>query len=664
MKHETATTCPLDCPDACGVLVESDSDGRFVRLRGNPAHTWSRGHLCAKTQAFGDVVDAPNRLLAPLVRSNGALVETSWDRALDVVAERLSAVRGEDVLALSYGGSMGLVQRKFPLRAMHALGATLHDGGVCDATSTAGYECVLGRCVGPDLERVEEADLVVVWGSDVARTVQHLQPPLLRMQKRGVPVVVVDVWRTETMRDVEKRGGRGFVIRPGTDAQLALCLARVAFELGFADHASLARECVGAAEFETHCRSAHDLEETSAITGLAVGDVVALAQALRAAANPFFKSGVGWTRRRNGAMSMRALASLCAVLGHGERLHYESFAHFDLAEDAIVRPELRPAGSTQRVVRQVELGQRLEEGEFGAVVVWCHDPAVTLPESARFRRGFGRDDLFTVVHDHFLTETAALADVVLPATTFVEHADLYRSYGHRTLQLARAACVPRGAARSNVDTFAALAKRLGLPRPTWDVTAESVCAEVLEASRARFTDDEFARLVAHEPVKLAERVHADRGTPSGKIELFSASEAAAGRFPMARYVPDVVRETGAFRLVSAPSIHTHNATYSHSARHAKRAGKPRAFVHSLDARALGVGEGELVTLVNERARVSLALALDDAMPRGLVRVDGLPRAADVPERVGINALVAGDVSDLGDGNVLYSTRVDLVRSRA
>lgn len=664
MNRTTATTCPLDCPDACGVLVESDATGRFARLRGNPAHTWSRGHLCAKTQSYGDVVDAPNRLLVPLVRSNGVLVETSWERALDLVAARVSAVRGEDVLALSYGGSMGLVQRKFPLRAMHALGATLHDGGVCDATSTAGYECVLGRCLGPDLERVEEADLLVIWGSDVVRTVQHLQPPILRMQKRCVPVVVVDVWRTETMRDVEKRGGRGFVIRPGTDAQLALCLARIAFELGFVDHAALERDCVGAAEFETHCRSAHDLEETSAVTGLDVGEIVALAQTLRAAANPFFKSGVGWTRRRNGAMSMRALASLCAVLGHGERLHYESFAHFDLAEDAIVRPDLRPVHATQRVVRQVELGRRLDEGEFRAVFVWCHDPAVTLPESARFQRGFARDDLFTVVHDHFLTETAALADVVLPATTFVEHADLYRSYGHRTVQLARAACTPRGEARSNVDTFAALAKRLDLPRETWDVTAESVCAEALEASRARFTDEELARVLAHEPVKLSERAYADRGTPSGKYELFSASEVAAGRFPMARHVADEVRERGAFRLVSAPSIYTHNATYSHSARHAKRAGKPRAFVNSLDAHELGVGEGELVTLVNERARVSLALAVDDSMPRGLVRVDGLPRAADVPERVGINALVAGDVSDLGDGNVLYSTRVDLVPAHA
>ncbi len=655
------TTCPLDCPDACGVLVERDADGRFVRLRGNPAHTWSDGQLCGKTMLYGELVNDPARLKTPLVRAGRDLVATTWERALEVIAERMAPIEGPDVLALWYGGSMGLVQRKFPLRVMHALGATLHDGGICDAAATAGFECVLGRCLGPDMERVEESDLVILWGTDVTRTVQHLQPRLRRMQARGVPVVAIDVWRTDTLDHVEKHGGRGIVVHPGTDAQLALCLARIAFELEFADPAFLQRECLGAAEFEAHVRAHHDVGETSTITGVSVPDILMLARMLRESKLPFVKTGIGWTRRRNGAMSMRAVCSLFAVMGHGDRVHFESFAHFGLAEDVIVRADLRPAHRPDVPVKHVSLGAELEKGRFKAAFVWCHDPAVTLPDSVRFKRGFGRDDLFTVVHDHFLTETAELADVVLPATMFVEHDDVYRSYGHRSMQFGRKAVDALSGPRSNVATFAAIAKRLGLPRETWDVTDAGLCDTLIEASRARLSDDELARVRAGEPVKVHDREYEVWGTPSGKIELVSASAASRGQPAMATYVPDdCAGDQGEFWLVGAPSVHTHNSTFAHSARHQKKNGPPRLYVNPQDARERGQHDGKLVRVTNERATLTLPVAIDAAMPRGMVRIDGLPRAADIPERRGVNALTSGALSDLGDGNVMYSARVDLI----
>lgn len=654
------TTCPLDCPDACGVLVESDASGKFVRLRGNPAHTWSQGSLCGKTMLYGELVNHPRRLRTPLVRRGTQLVETTWETALDLVVERIAALPGPEVLALSYGGSMGLVQRKYPYRVMHALGATFHDGGICDAAGTAGFECVLGRCLGPDMELVEESDLVILWGTDVARTVQHMQPRLKRCQERGVPVVAIDVWRTDTLKDVERRGGRALVIRPGTDAQLALCLTRIAFELGFADHEFLERECSGAADFETHVRARFDLVETSAITGLEVQDILALAMQLRVAKNPFVKTGVGWTRRRNGAMSMRAVCSLAAVLGHGDRVHFESFAHFGLAEDVIVRSDLRPSSCPDVPVKHVQLGRELESGRFRAVFVWCHDPAVTLPESARFKRGFARDDLFTVVHDHFLTETAELADVVLPATMFVEHDDVYRSYGHRSMQFSQRAVAAPAGPRSNVELFSELARRLGLPREVWDVTASSLCQTLLDASRTRFDGAEFARIQSGEPVKLHDRTYAGWGTPSGKIELVSPTAAARNQPAMATYVPDDADgDRGQFWLVGAPSVHTHNSTYAHSERHQKKNGAPCVHVNPEDARAARLEVGALVKLSNVRAAITLPVAFAPEMPRGSVRVDGLPRAADVREKLGLNALTSSGLSDLGDGNVMYSARVDL-----
>jgi anaerobic selenocysteine-containing dehydrogenase len=676
MPYIHTTTCPLDCADACGITVESDADGAFVRLSGNPHHSYSRGSLCGKTMLYGELLANPERLLSPLVRKgakkSAPFVPATWEEAIAHIAQRVRPLKGEDILALWYGGSMGLVQRKFPLRMMHALGATLHDGGICDSASTAGYECVLGRVIGPDIEAIEESDLVILWGSDVTRTVQHLQPALQRMAKRGIPIVAIDIYRTDTIAAIERWGekaepangvgsrSRGYVIRPGSDAALALILARIAFEMEFADRDFLSRECIGGHEFEAHVRSHLDLEQAARITGLAVTEIVALAELVQRARAPFIKCGVGWTRRRNGAMSMRAVCSLAAVLGHGDRVHYESFAHFGLAEDAIVRPDLRPKSAPTEPAKQVQLGPMLANGAFRAVFVWCHNPAVTLPDSRAVKHGFAREDLFLVVHEHFLTETAELADVVLPATMFMEHEDVYRSYGHRLMQHARPAVKPPLGPRSNVETFAAIAKALGLPHETWDVTAESLCGEFIRASRPRLDDAEVARLDRGEPVKPHPIVHGDWGTPSGKIELVSEAARAKGQPALATYVvDDAAGDRGAYWLIGAPSVNTHNSTYSHSERHVKKDGPPCFHMNPEDARQLGIADGALAKISNTRGSLTLPVHATRDLPRGSIRVDGLPRAKDIRERAGLNSLTSSALSDLGDGNVMYSARVDV-----
>ena len=245
------------------MIVESDDRGRLLALKGNPDHGWSRGTLCSKTSIYGELVESPTRLTQPLLRrgpkASAALEPASWDEALARIAERVRPLTGERILAASYAGSMGIVARKFPLRVMHALGATLVDGGLCDRTATAGYEMVLGHPIGPDLEELDDVDLVVLWGCDMARTVQHLQPAVQRLARRGVPVVVIDIYRTDTVRSVERWGGRGVLLRPGSDAALALGLARLAYERGYVDRAFVERECLGGEAFERHVRSGHDL---------------------------------------------------------------------------------------------------------------------------------------------------------------------------------------------------------------------------------------------------------------------------------------------------------------------------------------------------------------------------------------------------------------------
>ncbi len=661
-----ATTCPLDCPDACGVLVETDERGALVRVRGNPEHPYSRGTLCSKTSHFHEVIGSHQRLTRPLVRKGGELTPASWEEAVDRVASELDARRGEDLLSLQYAGSMGLVARNFPLRMMHALGGTTHDGGVCDNTSSAGYELVLGRLVGPNVLEAAEADGIVIWGSDVKRTVQHLFPLVKERARAGVPVVVVDVWRTETMRDVERWGGRGLVLRPGSDSFLALALAREAFERGWVDRRFLETECAGAEAFEDHLLGAPTFLEAARATGLELDQIRALQRVLVDSRRLFLRTGSGWARRTNGAMGMRALCSLAAVLGKADRVHYESADLFPFDTEVVARPDLRPAPAPPTFA-QVTLGRELCEGRFRAAVVWGHNPALTIPDSRRVAEGLARDDLFLVVHEQLMTATAQLADVVLPATTFVEQTDLYRSYGHRLAQLGRKAVAAPEGARSNVEAFARIAKALDLDPATWDVSEEDLCEELLEDAARHLRPEALESLRAGRPTPMEPapgwrqaRRGGDWGTPSGKVELASAAAVAAGQPAVATWCSDPGTDEGrAFWLASAPSKHTHNTTFLDHERHATRAGAPRVFVHPGDARELGLADGQAVTLHNDYGRLTLTAALCEDVPRGLVRVDGFPRPAQVPEGVSINVLSSPDLSDLGSGTTYFSTRVDL-----
>lgn len=648
------------------MLVETDAEGALVAITGNPAHGYSRGVLCAKTAAYIEVQDSPDRLTTPLVRDpRGNLLPASWDEALDRVAERLAAIPGERILGLSYGGNMGLLARRFPLRVIHALGARLHDGGICDTTGEAGYRCVLGDCVGPDLDQAESSDGVLLWGVDVARTVQHLQPALQRLAKRGVPVVGIDVYRTDTLRALERWGGRGFVLRPGTDGALALALARRAFETGLVERAAREKDCVGLPEFEASLAEAPDFVEACRITGLGMGDLESLLAMLARAERPLIKTGIGWTRRRNGGAAMRAVCSLAAVLGHADGVHYESADHFALAEHVLERPDLRPAGAPLVRSHHVQLGRDLEAGRFSALLVWGHNPAVTLPDSRSVRRGLAREDVFVVVHEQFLTETAQYADVVLPAATFLEQDDVYRSFGHRWLQVGYRVLAPPGEARGNVATFAALARRLGLAREVWDVDERQLVNDLLLASRARLGAAALDRLLAGEPVKLEPRPRVGRGTPSGKVELVSAAAELAGLPRIAGYVPDDASgDTGSFWLVTAPSRATHNSTFTHSGRHLARAGRPHAHLNPADAARLGLQAGDLVRVASPRDRITLPAQPTADVPPGVVVVHGLPRSSDTPEGIGVNALASSELSDMGAGNVHYSTRVELEPARA
>ncbi|MFT4540509.1 MAG: anaerobic selenocysteine-containing dehydrogenase [Planctomycetota bacterium] len=655
------STCPLDCPDACGVLLETDEEGRLLKIRGNPDHGWSRGHLCSKTAIYADAVTDDERLRTPLIRDqNGEFQPSDWPTAIDLVARRLGALRSEQILSLSYAGNMGVIQRSYPSRIMNALGAMETDGGICDSSATAGYENVMGHVIGPDIETARDSDFLLMWGVDARRTHQHLMPAARALTKRGDPVVVIDIYETDTIRSVRAWGGTGLIVKPGSDAALALCLTRMTYEVEREATEFLTQDCLGASEFREHVMAGHDLEGTALIAGISVDQIRELHATLMRASRPFLKTGVGWTRRRNGAMSMRAVCAMAAVMGYADLVHFESGGNFDLDDSDVKREGSRPEGAPTKPIRHVELGLELMTGRFGAAVVWGHNPLITVPDSVKVRAGLTRDDLFLVVHDLFMTETAKVADVVLPATSIAEHSDVFKSYGHRWMQYSHRAAKPWHEARSNVDAFRALGEALKLPADVWSSSEEELVEEFLAANRNRISDEQLSELRSGKPVKLPTRQAADRGTPSGKIELHSAAASAGGQPALPTYVPDDAGgDRGSHWLIPAPSVVTHNSTYLHSKRHSMRRGEAVVCMNSQEMLDLGFEQGERVHISNDRGYLILPVAASDQVPAGMVRIDGVIRPDEGGSPVGVNGLTGHQVSDLGDGSTQFSHRVDL-----
>ncbi|MFT5058426.1 MAG: anaerobic selenocysteine-containing dehydrogenase, partial [Planctomycetota bacterium] len=522
---------------------------------------------------------------------------------------------------------------------------------------------VLGRTVGFDLQQTESCDAIVLWGSDVARTMTHLLPRLKAAVDNGARLVAVDVVRSKTMEWVERHGGLALQIHPGTDAALALALSDMAFQDRAADLTFLKEQCVGGAEFRAHVAGRVSLAQAADITGLTEALISELGDCLHAAKKPLFKLGIGWARRRFGGMGVRAVCSYAAVLGAAEGVFWESGDHFDLDLSLVAGSDLRPEGASDEVVHHVQVGRELEAGRFGATLVWCHNPAVTVPDSGAVRRGLAREDNFVIVHELFMTATAQLADVVLPATSFLEQFDLLASYGQRVLNFVAPSISTQDNCRSNFDAFAAIAQAVGLPESVWGGSEEDFCKSVLEANRERFTEQEWSRLLAHEPVELQAQEHEGWGTPSGKVELFSQEALDAGLPAMAEYQPDDGGgHSGAYWLFPGPSKATHNSTFLHSERHLARLGKPTVSMNPDDASTAGLSTGDTVRVHNDLAALTLTLDIQDFVPQGALHISGFVDESQVPERSNVNHLVNGDLNDMGDGSTLFSTRVSLSRA--
>ncbi|WP_248358892.1 molybdopterin oxidoreductase family protein [Anaeromyxobacter oryzae] len=659
------SVCPFDCPDACGLLVEVEG-GRALAVRGDPEHPYSRGTLCPKMNGYDRTVHAPDRIAHPLVRTGpkgaGAFRRATWDEAIRIVTDRWKAIAaesgGEAILPYSYAGSMGLVQRNAGMAFFHRLGATRLERTICTPAQAAGWSAVMGATPGPSPDVVRESDLVVLWGINAVATNLHFVARVKEARRNGARVILVDTYANDTAAIADEV----VLVRPGADAALALGVVHVLAREGLADERFLAAEAIGWPELRARALAGYAPADVSARTGVPAETIETLARALGRARAPFIRIGGGPSRYGNGAMTIRSIVALAAVLGVHDRrgggclASTSSSAAFDLSpltrEDLLSRPT--------RAVSMNQLGRALNElsdPPIRAMYVWCSNPAAVAPDQNAVLRGLAREDLFLVVHERFMTDTARLADVVLPATTSLEHADLYRSYGHYAVQRVRPAIPPVAEALPNWDVFRRLAAAMGFDEPLFRMSTDEVIELLLARTAPRWLGEaDRARVASGEPVVLAPPPGPRWGTPSGRIELLNAAQPE----PLPGYLPaHADAGTLPLRLVTAPALYTLNSSFQERPELREKAGGMILKLAPAEAARRGLADGQAVVAWNELGEATFVLRILDGVPPGVAVAEGVFWLTHAPGARNVNALTSQRLTDQARGSTFYDNRVDV-----
>jgi anaerobic selenocysteine-containing dehydrogenase len=658
------TVCAHDCPDMCSLLVRVE-DGRITKIQGDPEQAFTAGFACGKVNRDMELVYSPARVKTPLRRigpkGTGTFAPISWDEALDEIVGKWRAIIAESgpeaLLGYAYSAHQGLMNRGLTNGLFHALGSSrLLGGTVCDSCAEAAWDATVGPTGGADPESVTASDLVISWGSDLHATNVHLWAKIEEVRKRGVQLVVIDPRRTRAAVAADWY----LPINIGTDSALALGIMHILVRDGLADRAYLDAHTVGFAQLEAEVLPGFTPERAAAITGLTQADIERLAAMYGAAKAPFIRIGYGMSRLLHGGQNLRAVALLPGVTGaygrYGGGANLATAAAFDLNYGAVRRPS-GPASA--RTVNHLKLGEallELNDPPIRALFIAANNPAVTNPNTTKVRAGLARDDLFTVVHDPFLTATARFADIVLPATTYLETEDFYRSYGTYYMQYGHRAVEPVGEAWSNLRVTQTLAARFGLKDAVFRMTEPQILGELFRG--AGLAADPGA-LLDGRAVSIATKAGQVFRTPSGKLEFFSQALADEGLPPMPDWQPDPAGDSAyPLRLLTTPGYFQSHTAFSGVASLRKREGAPWAVLHPADAGARGLRDGQVVRLSNKRGSVSLLLKVLDEVQPGVVLVPG-QRPDDEAAAGTVNMLCADDYTDMGAGAVYQSTWLEV-----
>jgi anaerobic selenocysteine-containing dehydrogenase len=663
--------CAHDCPDLCSLLAHVEN-GKVVRVQGDPDHPFTAGFACAKVNRDAELVNAPNRVLTPLRRTGpkgaGRFRPIGWQEALDEIASHWRRIIAESgplaILGYAYSAHQGLMNRGLLLGLFHALGVSRLDAGtICDSCASAAWNATVGPIGGADPEDIAHSDLIVSWGCDLVAVNVHLWAKAEEQRsKRGVPIVVIEPRRSRTA----ERADWHIAPRVGTDAALALGIMHILVRDGLADRDYIARHTLGFERVEREVLPRFTPAYAARVTGVPAADIEKLAAMYGRARSAFIRIGQGMSRHAQGGQAIRTVALLPGVTGHygrkGGGALMATADSFELNYAAI----RKPSGPAQtRTVNHLRLGEallELKDPPIRALFVAANNPAVTNPDVARLRRGLAREDLFTVVHDPFLSATATYADIVLPAALYLETEDFYRAYGTYYMQYGPQAAEPQGEAWSNLRLAQALARRMGLNDPVFAMTPAELLRELFRGAGGRAAAFDPDALRTAGPVKLAPVEGQEFRTPSGRLEFYSEALAAQGIAPMPDWKPDPEEERDAarwpLRLLTAPGYFQPHTAYAGVAFLKQREGAPCCVLHPDDARARGLTQGQRVKLFNDRGTVGLVLRVSDEVLPGMVLVPG-QRPDDETLSGTVNMLCADRYSDMGEGATYQSTYLDV-----
>ena len=672
--HIVRGACGHDCPDTCSWVVEV-RDGTAERLSGNPAHPFTRGTLCAKVDHYLDRVYHADRVLHPLKRAgrkgDGRFVRVSWDEALADIASRWLAIAeeagAEAILPYSSAGVQGLIQTaSIDRRLFGSMGCSNLDRNICGAVAAAGLSSTIGCGTGIDPEDILHSRFIVLWGTNTIVTNLHFWPLVREAQRRGARVVVVDPMRTRTAQAADWH----VQIKPATDAVLALAMMHVMIREGLVDHDYVAQHAVG---YEALAERAQGYAPAAvaATVGIPADDIERFAREYATTQPSLLRPLIGIEHHRNGAMQFRTLACLAVLSGAfrhrggglARSTHALQFATLDM--DSVTMPEVHKPDV--RVLNMRDLGRDLCNADLAppvrALMVYGSNPVVSMPNQERIRHGLAREDLFTVVHELFVTDTALYADYVLPATSQIEHLDLSPAWGHLYLALNRPAIPPRGESVSNTELFRRLARALGRREPWLFDSDEAMLRRALASGHPwldgitydRLWQEGYARLNCPDDW----RPFADGGfaTPSGKAELYSEALAAAGHDPLPW--SGEIRAAEGLQLITGKALHFLNSGYSNMEPHRRRAGELFIEIHPDDARGRRVVNGDAVRVWNDYGEVRAVCAVSDRVRPG---VAWMPFGAFIDAdgaRRGVNALTSEEPTDWGGGSGFYDAFVNV-----
>ena len=674
---EVIGACPHDCPDTCS-LVTTVEDGRAVRVRGNPAHPLTDGVLCAKVSKYAERTNHPERVLTPLRRvgakGEGRFEPITWDAALDEIAQRLGAIAARDpqaILPYSYAGTMGLVQgESMDRRFFHQLGASLLDRTIC---ATAGGEAVtrtLGGKVGMKVEFFAESRLILIWGSNSIGSNLHFWRLAQQARRDGARLVCIDPRRSETADKCDEH----IALLPGTDAALALAIMHELIVHDWLDHDYIAHHTVGWEALKARAMLWNP-KRAAQVCGVPEAQIVELARAWGTTTPAAIRVNYGVQRCAGGGNAIRAIACLPALTGAWRHraggVLLSSSSQFPVDRATLQRPDLL-AGRTPRTINMVTIGDDLlreASAGFGpkveALVVYNSNPVAVAPESPKVVRAFRREDLFTVVLEHFLTDTADHADIVLPATTQLEHWDIHLAYGHTDVLLNRPAIAPMGEARSNAQIFRDLAARMGFSDPCFADSDEALCRQAYgnQIDFDALLQNGFAALT------IPDAPYAEGGFPtaSGKCQFDSGLRTSGGPD-----VPDFIpnhEPSGAspdypLAMISPPARNFLNSSFVNVQSLRNMEGEPLLEIHPDDAATRGIASGAVVRVFNARGDYRVKADVSTRARPGVVNGLGIWWRKFGLAGTNVNEVTSQQLTDMGRGPTFYDCAVQVERAPA